>query len=111
MQAGIEPTKAAKDAVRKADNPVNNARPKNEMPRSSSPALRQPMFDWKAIDKNHVLHNFGIEVKKILVKNNTTIQESETVPIILNWLGHEGLRFVQMPNNGKIKMENNHRAG
>ena len=31
--------------------------------------------------------------------NNYNIQESDRVPIILNWLGHEGFRFVQMLNN------------
>ena len=39
--------KAAIMAVREVDNLVNNARPIHTMPRSGSPVLREPMFDWK----------------------------------------------------------------
>ena len=31
--------------------------------------------------------------------NNYNTQESKKVPIILNWLGHEGLRFMKTLND------------
>ena len=33
-------------------------------PRTGSPTLKQPLFNWKALDEYHELCNFKIEVKK-----------------------------------------------
>ena len=85
MQAVIEAAKGEIMVVRVADNTVNNARPIHTTPRLGGPAFKQSTFDWKARDKFHELCSFETEVKKILV--------------ILSWLGHEGLRFVQMLNH------------
>ena len=57
--------------------------------------LKQPTFDWKAPDKHHELCNFEIQVKDIFLTNNYNIQESKKVPIIMNRLDHDRLRFVQ----------------
>ena len=38
-----------------ADNLHNNVRPIHTMAKSGDPALRQPMFDWKATDMYHEL--------------------------------------------------------
>ena len=50
-QAIMEAAKVVLMAVRGADNLVNSARNVKTMPRSGSPVLRQPIFDWKAADK------------------------------------------------------------
>ena len=91
MKAAIAGAKAAIMTVREADNLVSNARPLHTTPRLGSPALRQQMFDWKARDKYQELCNFPLEVKNIFMTNNYETQESERVPIILNWLGGEWL--------------------
>ena len=57
--------------------------------------VKHPMFDWKFPDKYYELHNFEIEMKKTFLTNNYNIQESKIALIIMNWLGHEGLRFLQ----------------
>ena len=51
MQAATKAIKAAMMAVREAVIPISNARPIYTLPRSSNPASRQPIFDWKAIEK------------------------------------------------------------
>ena len=58
-QAVMEAGKAAKMAV-EAESQVNTARSVQEMPRASSPGLKQPIFDWKAKDKYEELQNFEI---------------------------------------------------
>ena len=85
--------------VRKADNPVNNARPIHARPGSGGPVLRQITFDWKVADKYRELCNFEIEVKNIFIINNYKTHESKSVPIILNWIGQEGVRFMQTLND------------
>ena len=64
------------------------------MPRSGNPALRQATFDWKVADKYQEVCNFETEVKNIFMTNNHNTQESERVPLILNWLAWEGLRLI-----------------
>ena len=53
------------------------------------PTLKQSMIDWKATAVQFWNRS----------KEHYNIKESKTVPIILNWLGCEGLRFIQMVNN------------
>ena len=110
MQTVTEATKAAIIAVREVDHPFNNARPKHKTPRSGGPALGQPTFNWKTIDKYHEVYNFEIKVKNIPMTDNYNMKESKQVPPVLNWLNCEGLRFVQMLNKEEQwKMQNNHR--
>ena len=85
--------------VRDTENPVNNARLINVTSISGCPVLRQPKFDWKAADKYQELFTFKEGVKNISITNNYNTQESKRVPIILSWLGQEGLRFVQTLNH------------
>ena len=73
-------------AIREGDSPVSNVTPVHAVPSSGSPALKQPAFELKAKDKYEELCNFEIEVKNIFLTNSYNTQESETVPIILNWL-------------------------
>ena len=73
MQAAIKGTKSVIMVVREADNLVNNAKPIQAMPRSSSPVLRQPTFDWKASNKYQELCSFEIETKNIFVVNNYNV--------------------------------------
>ena len=95
----IEAAKAEVMAVRETDHQVNKARPIHTMPRSGGPVQRQSTFDWKMANKYQELFNFKIEVNNIFMMNNCSTQEIERVPIILNWLGWEGLRFVQTLND------------
>ena len=60
MQIAIEVAKAAIMSVREADNLFNNARPIHSTPRLGGSVLRQPTFDWEAIDKYHDLCIFEI---------------------------------------------------
>ena len=62
--------------------------------RATGPALRQPTFKSKVHDKYNELNNFKTEVRNIFLMNNHNIEESEKVPIIMNWLGCAGLRVV-----------------
>ena len=54
-QAAIKTAKAAIIAIREADIPFNNNRLVHTVPRSGSPALKQPTFDWKVADKSQEL--------------------------------------------------------
>ena len=95
IQAVIEATIAAIMALREVGNPVIIARSVNIAPRSSRPVLKESTFDCKVVDEYQELCNFEIEVKNIFMTNSSHTQESERVLIILNWLGWEGLGFVQ----------------
>ena len=99
-QAAIEATKVAIMAVREVEGPIES-RPVHVVPRKRWPALRQPTFDWKAQNKYKHLNNFKIEVRNIFMVRSYNKEESKTVPIIMDWLGHEGLRFIQMLPMGK----------
>ena len=59
-------------------------------------SFERATFDWKATDKYHGLCNFEIEVNKIFMTNNYNFQDSDRVPLILNWLGCENLRHWTM---------------
>ena len=82
-------------------NSVDNARTTHPTPRVSGPVLKQPTFDWKMPDEYHELNNFEIEVRNFFLINNYNIQDSEKVPIIINWLGCDSLRLVKILNNRK----------
>ena len=77
------------------DNLVNNTRPIQATPRSGGSALWQPMFDRKVAEKYKELCNFEIQVKNIFMTNNYYTQKNDRVPVILNWVGQEGLRLMQ----------------
>ena len=44
--------------------------------------------------------NFETEVNNIFITKNYAIDDSENVPITMNWLGHEGLHSIQTLNEG-----------
>ena len=50
-------------AVREPENPVENVRRAQLIPRASGAVLKQPAFYWKASDKYHELNNFESEAK------------------------------------------------
>ena len=68
-------------------------------PRHGSLALRQPVFDWKAPDRNIELLNFEMEVTNILQTRAYELNDVERVPIIKGWLGRERLQFIQIFTN------------
>ena len=47
-QAMCEATKVAIMAARKAEIPNNATRPAQTIPKTGSPVLKQPKFDWKS---------------------------------------------------------------
>ena len=63
---------------------VKNAGPIYAITRPDDPALRQPMFDWKASDKYKELHTFCIEVKNIFMTNNYNTEEISRLVDSLN---------------------------
>ena len=103
-ETAIETAEATGMAVRERHNLVNNARSMHTVSRSSGPALRHPMFDWKASDKYQVMHNFEIEEKNIAITYNYKTQECN-IQIVLNWQGQE-LRFIQTLMMRSRKMQN-----
>ena len=70
MQAAIEAVKATIMAIREVDNLISNARLVRMEPRSGGPALKQPIFDWKAANKYLELSNFELEVKNMFMTNS-----------------------------------------
>ena len=65
-------------AVREAEIPANTTRPALAMPKTGGPVLKQPTFDWKAIDKYIELCNFEIEVKTSFLTATTSTAEKST---------------------------------
>ena len=63
------------------------------------PVLKQPILDWKSQDKYLELCYLEIIAKSIFLTNSYNIEDSKEVPIIMNWLAHEGLRFLQILSN------------
>ena len=57
------------------------------------------MFDWKAPDRYVELLNFEMEVANILQPKAYDLNDEEKVSIIKNWLGREGLKFIQTLTN------------
>ena len=86
LQATIEATKADIMAVRKANNPVNNAKSLHTVPRSWGPILKQQTLEWKVADKYQQLYNFKIDVKNTFMTNSYNTQEDKRFLVILNWL-------------------------
>ena len=99
MQAASEAAKAAVMVVREADNLVKTLRPIHTTSSLGIPALRMPIFYCRATEKYQELCNFETEVNNIFMTNNYNTQEGKRVPIILNWLDWEGLRFMETLNN------------
>ena len=69
--------------------------------RHGVPALRQPSFNWNTPDDYVELLSFEMEVTNILQARTYKLTEDETVPIIRNWLGREGLQLIQTLINSK----------
>ena len=90
-KAVIEAVKVVIIADRDMGIPANTKWPVQAMPQTSGPVLKQPMFSWKFPDVCLELWNFKIEVKNIFLINSYNIQEGQKVPVIMNWLGCEGL--------------------
>ena len=107
VQAIIQEASAAIMAVKEAENQVNAARSIQVIPRTGGSALKQPTCNWNAAGKYQELWNFGIEGKGTfswLIA--ITCKIIEKVPIKLNCLGREGLKFMQTLNDeeqGKFK--------
>ena len=63
--------------------------------------LSQPVFDWKASDRYVELLNFEMEVANVHQAKVYDLYDEEKVPVIKNWLGREGLQFLQTLTNAK----------
>ena len=81
------------------ETPVICARRTQITQRNGGLILKQPTVDWKALAKYHELCNTQKRLKHIFLTNVYNIHESKEVPIIMNWLGHEGLIFAQTLND------------
>ena len=101
MQAAIGTTKVSIQAMSEAAGPTNGnnalATTAGLRTRSSRPALEQLTYNWKAHDKYNELLNF--ESKNIFMTKRCETCNNKRVPMIRNWLGHEGLHFVQTLTN------------
>lgn len=63
--------------------------------------LSQPVFDWKAPDSYVELLNLEMEVANVLQAKVDDLNYEEKVLVIKNWLGREGLQFIQTLNTEK----------
>ena len=63
--------------------------------RGSGPALKQPTFNWKAQDKYNKVLDFEMRVNVLFRTKSFNICNSGRVPVIINWLGCEGIQFRQ----------------
>ena len=59
------------------------------------------MFDWKAPDSYVELLNLEMEVANVLQAKVDDLNYEEKVLVIKNWLGREGLQFIQTLNTEK----------
>ena len=64
-------------------------------PRQVEPMLSQPAFDWNVADRYVELLYFKMEVANTLQVKSFDLNDEEKVPVIKNWLGREGLQFIQ----------------
>ena len=65
----------------------------NEDANIGSPALKQPQFNWEAIDEYTEWKAFIPEVRNILSTFNA--QEQEKITIVKNWLGRKVLHYLE----------------
>ena len=54
-------------------------------PKLGGPALKQPQFNWEAVDKYTEWKAFILEVRNVLSTYNA--QEQDKIAIVKNWLG------------------------
>ena len=57
--------------------------------------LSKPAYDWKGPDRYVELLNFKMEVANVWQTQAYDLNDSEKVSILKNWLGKEGLQFIQ----------------
>ena len=67
--------------------------------RQAGPMMSQPAFNWKVPDRYVELLNFEMHVANVLQADAHDLIEEGKVPIIKNWLGREGLQFIQTVTN------------
>ena len=82
-------------AVKERHIPVNTTKPAPAKTKTGCPVLNHPLLKWKSPDKYLGLCNFEVKVKNIFLTNRYNIQESKNS----NWLGHEGIGFMQTLND------------
>ena len=56
--------------------------------------LSQPTFNWEAPDRYLELLKFEVELVNVLQARAYDLNNEEKVSIIKNWLGREGLQFI-----------------
>ena len=69
-QAVIKAAKTVIAAARDTKTNVQNARSTQQTPQANGPMLKQPNFDWKAPDTYHILNNFEVRVRNIVLTND-----------------------------------------
>ena len=100
VQAVLKVTYAAVKVMTEVGNPSKGTRAVPTLslsPRTNTPTLKQPTFNQKIRAKSDLM-GFKIEVNNIFMTKTYELEESEKVPIIMNWLGCEGLHFLHTTN-------------
>ena len=72
-------------------------------PRTCGLAPKQPTFNVQATDKYTELINIEMEVNNIFMMKSYDIENCCKVLLVMNWLGCEGLHFIQTPNEEEKK--------
>ena len=67
--------------------------PSTAGPKLGGPALKQPNFNWEALDKYTEWKAFILEVRNVLSTYNA--HETDKTVMVKNWLGRKGLHYIE----------------
>ena len=70
--------------------------PSTAGPKLGGPTLKQPNFNWEALDKYTERKAFILEVRNMLSTYNA--QETDKIVMVKNWLGRKGLHYIERLN-------------
>ena len=67
----------------------------HQIQREATPMMSQPVFNLKVPNRYVKLLSFEMEAANVLQTEVYDISEERKVPILKNWLGREGIQFIQ----------------
>ena len=100
-QTAVEATKAAILVVRETESTSEYIGTTQPKPRISGPLWKQLTFECKTPDQYNKLCIFEIVVRNIFLTNSYSTQGSKKIPIEMNWLSCEGLKFILTLNDSE----------
>ena len=67
--------------------------PSTSGPKLGGPTLKQPNFNWEALDKYTEWRAFILEVRNVLSIYNS--HETDKIMMVKNWLERKGLHYIE----------------